>query len=202
MAFPTTGLLDDFSGTLGGWTNPIFGASAVVISSGRLAGSAGGDNAACWTTNFASDDQEVYYEIPTDTGNLLSLYLLIQDTDSSPTCYAMDVMGSLASDVLRMRRFNNGALTTLKTGTLSAASGDWIGADKVGSLISVYHKPSAGSWTLIDSVTDGSPLTGGGKIGLDIEGTAMRVDNFGGGDVVAETPTRKIQFVRSTARIR
>lgn len=175
MAFPTTPVLDTFSATLANWTNPIFGGTAVVISAGQLAGTAGADNAACWTSAFSSSDQEIYFDVPTDTNNLLSLYFLIQSPGI--TCYSMDIVGDGS---LRMRRFNNSVLTTLKTSSLSIASGDSVGASKVGSLISVWTKPAAGAWTLVDSVTDSAPLIGPGQIGLDIEGTALRVDNFGG----------------------
>jgi hypothetical protein len=187
MAFPTTPVLDDFSGTLANWTNPVFGASAVVIAAGRLAGTGGAENAAVWTSSFSSDDQEVYYDVPVDTNNQVSLLFMVQDADASPTAYAIEVLQ--VGDVLRLRRYNNGAATTLQTTTLALAAGDSVGASKIGSLISVYHKPSAGSWTPHTSATDGSPLTGGGQIGTLIEGTGMRIDNFGGGNVASGGPS-------------
>lgn len=184
MAFPTTSVLDTFSGTLASWTNPIFGDGAVTITGGQLTGSTGGSNSACWTSTFSTDDQEAYFDIATDTNNQIFLFLMIQNT-SSATAYAVESNGA---GTLVLRRFNSGANTTLKTSSITIDTGDSFGASFIDNVLSAYRKPSGGSWGLVDSVTDGSPLTGGGKIGLDVEGTAMRLDNFGGGDaVMAET---------------
>ena len=184
MAFPTTPVLDTFSGTLASWTNPIFGGTAVTISGGQLAGTGASDNAASWTSPFSSGDQEVYYEVPTYVASVISLFFLIQAPGI--TCYAAEVVGD---GTCRIRRFNNGVQTNLDTGSLTMASGDSFGASKVGATISIYQKPSAGAWTLIDSIVDVAPLSGPGQIGLDMIGTLMRFDNFGGGNVSGAQPS-------------
>ena len=81
-------------------------------------------------------------------------------------------------------RVDNGSQTQLGAAiSQTFASGDSIGASMVGSLITVYYKAAAGSWTSMGTRTDGT-YTGAGKIGVAIfDNISGAIDNFGGGTI-------------------
>jgi hypothetical protein len=81
--------------------------------------------------------------------------------------------------------------------TTIPAAGDDFGISCIGSTISGWYRPAAGSWTLIGSVVD-TAVTGTGYIGWWTDSTdkAWVFDDFGGGNASAlqvpqQVPPRK-----------
>jgi hypothetical protein len=80
---------------------------------------------------------------------------------------------------------------TTFTALQTVSANDSIGVQVVGSAIDLYHKPSAGSWTLIQSTTDSS-IASAGYIGIG-SGAGItvepRADDFGGGTISSSLPS-------------
>lgn len=181
MAFPTTPILDDFSGTLGNWTTPSFGDQALTITAGEVTSSSATlYGTGVWTASFA-EDQEVYYTIPSAAGHAI---LIARCTDNvNLTSYVVAWVPSGGYDI---SRWNVGVETVLKSGSSAYASGDKIGASVIGSTITIYKDTGAG-FVFVDSTVDGSPISGSSQIGASFENNSVTGDDFGGGAVVSGT---------------
>lgn len=91
----------------------------------------------------------------------------------------------VASSSWRIIRVENGVAIGIGPNptTPDLAAGDSIGMRLVGATIEGWHKPAAGSWTLLVSYTDPTPLIHPGFIGIGMNDSdqAWRIDDFGGG---------------------
>jgi hypothetical protein len=68
--------------------------------------------------------------------------------------------------------------------TQAFAAGDSFGMRKLGTVITVWYKPSAGSWTLIGTETD-THSYGPLYLGLEVSFTSVTMSGFGGGSIGA-----------------
>lgn len=77
--------------------------------------------------------------------------------------------------------------TFLASTTHAVSAGDQIGIRCIGTTIEGWHKPAAGSWSLILSATDSSWASGflGMEQGNPGGGAIGRLDDFGGGAIVS-----------------
>lgn len=191
MAFPTTPILDNFnradSGPPAGpnWTTPA-GYTGWKVLSNLCAPSAGTavSYAGYWNVSNFGPDCEAYITWTTRGGTNDEVDLWLRaDTALSGTGYFCEFFG--ASNV---RVYKNGTETApnlILSLTQAISSGDGLGFSAVGSLLTVWYKPSAGSWTSIGSVTD-TTHTGSGTIGITGwtgTDTNQRMDDFGGGTI-------------------
>jgi hypothetical protein len=194
MAFPTTGVLDNFNradaATLGAnWLEPQWPAQqAPKIVSNTVAFATGATQAssADWSTTVGPNC-EVYVDVPTRGGDNISIWLRVNNRNSaSITGYQFYVTGT---NWQIWRIDSSSVFAQLGTGiTQAVVAGDSIGAEAIGSALKMYYKPSGGSWTQKRSETDANHSTSG-LLGLEI-GNAdglTRLDNFAGGTVVVES---------------
>jgi hypothetical protein len=202
LTFPTTSVLDVFTGTNGA-DLPVYSANWTTLSSnagyheleiqGNAATSttgAGADAADAWATTYGPDC-EVYATIttlPTAGGSgYVQLLARLQAVGGDNTFdgYGLEYQTQSGTDRLRLFRIDNSAPTYLGSGDISQdlSAGDSIGLSIVGSTLQAWYKPAAGSWaTLGSSVTD-TTYGSSGKIGLYANSTVVRIDSFGGGTV-------------------
>lgn len=191
MAFPTTSVIEQFTGTSGtsppnaNWTNVYNG---IQIQSNQGAGSQSGDsNLTSWDTSTFGPDMEGYFTIGTidPSGGLgfglrtttLSIstvdgYLCHVDTSTSPDTFSID-------EVL------NGGTTNISSTTTNVVAGEKIGAEIIGNgtnNIKMYHY-TGGAWSQKLTGTD-TTYQSAGYLMLYIYGTTARVDDLGGGTVV------------------
>jgi hypothetical protein len=150
-----------------------------------------------WNPATFGPDSEVFFTVPTiPTVDFdgFSLYARLVSIGSGTTDgYAVTVFrnGGVFNN-WQIERIDNGVPTTLGAGfTQAIAAGDSVGLEIVGSTLTAYHKPSAGSWTSLTTRTD-STYSAAGNIGLEILGPNERADDFAGGNAsvvgVAVTP--------------
>lgn len=202
MAFPTTGLLHDFTGTAGtippsaDWTNLIAGTgSGIKIVSNNCGGNIGGDgtfSSGWWNLSTYGPDCEVYCVVPTrqltTPARILSLFLgLITPGSSSVDGYRFDITTDTATtpdDFWKITRVDNNVGTQLGSTVGQAyASGDSFGAERIGSTLTGYLK-TGGVWSSVITQSD-STYTSAGYIGVQMEDSVFRIDDFSGGTVVS-----------------
>lgn len=197
MAFPTTGILDDFNRANEGpppsasWVSTgIYDATpGVSVVSNTLADS-GTFVGGAWGTQFGPDS-EIFLTVTTlmDDGLELRLWLRGQQIGNSTTVDGYFIIFN-RQDVLpgiryRFIREDNGTGTQLgafvddTSGVL--ATGTKFGVDMSGSTITGYANRS-GSWTTVDTRTD-TTYSASGYIGLSTSSSAGRYDDFGGGTI-------------------
>ncbi len=194
MAFPSTSVLDSFNRSNEGpppsssWGSPaVDGKTGLRVVSNTVGPPSGASQSnAYWNTAFGAD-QEAYATISTMPGNdnWIAFILRLSNPDSgSEAFYVISFEQRSGTDVVGVYLID-GDVTPLGAEISQAlAVGDGIGASIIGSTITVYHKPAAGSWGSIGTRSD-STLSGGGYIGLEISGATGRADDFGGGTVVS-----------------
>lgn len=190
MAFPTTSVLDTFSVnaslSTGSWATPIFnGDSTLVALDGECVGQ-GGFCDSYWSASTFGADSEAYCKVVNaieSGGNAYEVLCRISNPNGAVNNYFIHVLND-NSNVVWMYKTVSGSQTKLGADVTQAiAAGDSIGISAIGTTISFWHKPAAGSWTEVATRTDSS-VTGAGYIGLAIQGTSVRLDDFGGGTVV------------------
>jgi hypothetical protein len=185
MAFPTTGILDDFNRANEGpppsadWTNIVNGCK--VVSNICVGGTSGANNINKWNKASYGPDCEIYATLSNFT-NWIDLYARFNSAFSNG--YGLTIWDV---NILRVNKITGGTPTQIGSDiTLPAnlAAGDSLGMEIIGNDIKVYTKQGGGAWTLRGTVTD-STYTGAGYLGININGTSQQIDDFGGGTVAA-----------------
>lgn len=201
MAFPVTTLLDDFNRANEGpppsaaWTTGCLGGSAglKVVSNKCVANASEADG--YWNAGVTSSaDCEAYGTIDTILFNeSLYLYLRLANIGSSTTD-GYRVRCQFRITILDTRyflqRLDNGVATNVKSSdvTAGAADGDSYGAELIGTTLTAYKKPAAGSWAAASSTTD-STYSAAGYIGGGLSSTdaGSTLDDFSGGPFAGGT---------------
>jgi hypothetical protein len=191
-AFPTTGVLDNFTGTNNvklpdhdaNWTNILLDN---ILFSNQAKGSATYQNRSLWEVAFGADS-EVYVTLSTkgDTNSWIGLFIRMTTLVNSTTDgYSVYYMISAGTDALNLWRVDNGVTTQLgATVSDEIAQGDQFGIEVIGNTIQGYR----GGISKISR--DDSTYTVAGYIGIEcgFDGgwtNFPHLDNFGGGTIVA-----------------
>jgi hypothetical protein len=197
MAFPTTSILDNFNRANEDLTTPWLNWPLVndnlhvisnevgvptSISQGNLYGISHGPDVEYYITIRA---------LPPEGGGF-SLTWRQSTTTSTDTRYFLDVnrVAGANNDTLNFGKAIAGSYTTDIGGAinlgLDLAIGDAIGIEMIGSGLTVYHKPSAGSWTSVGTRSDSS-ITSAGYGGIFMNQLDNKLDDFGGGTFASNT---------------
>ena len=199
MAFPTTGLLDNFNRATedplanGTWSGPVIsGHGQLKVGSGGSANqavpSAGGNSSSYWSAATFGPDCEVFTVLSQKPGDglLIALYARIVNPNVAGATdgYRLLILTLAAADQWFISRIDNDVATTLGLlATQEIATGDSLGLEIVGSTITAYHK-SAGVWSAVFSRTDAT-YTAAGNIAIFDNATTGLLDDFSGGTIVA-----------------
>jgi hypothetical protein len=214
MAFPTTGILDDFSPNdthpMTGWFDFVNGIDAV---SGLGKGSTINDvSVSCWDTAYGplvSPGAEAYITIstkPVDT-NAISIYLLTNTTEVDGY-YLYYLAVAAGNDTVQINRVDDNTYTQLgSTISQEFANGDKLGLEIIGNSnnIKAYRCPSGGSWAQLGSTQSDNTYCGAGvtakpTIAIDDDASLVSaIDDFGGGTVVSSNPSMTISETLSFA---
>lgn len=162
------GTLDAVSG--GNWGSPaVTGDQKFSVTSGAVGrtGTTGWGGAYSTKSNFG--DGDLMFEFTAWPGDglqvLLHMFALHAAGEGGVSGMSFNITkNASANDRIRLQRWNASAVqaTHIDNTALELAAGDWIGLRKNGSVWSVYHKTSAGSWTQLGSdVTDSTARTTG-----------------------------------------
>lgn len=201
MAFPTTTVLDDGTGAdfdplSAAWTTPMFSAGENTFEhfQNSLAPSAS-PASAFWDASFGPDS-EVYYTCTMfqHIGNIrLFLRLTGGGGAAGSASFYRFLLDITSGDEnggtfdLYLHSYVTGAPTELAAEIgVTMTAGDSIGLEAIGTTITGYHKPAAGSWASVIQAVD-STITGSGNIGIYSDSSAARFNDFGGGDAVADS---------------
>lgn len=176
-----------------------------VVSNECVAASGSTDGGgAIYTANTYGPDIEVYYEVGGfDSGGAnYYLYWSVQDPDSPNDLYSVwffcpftyfDPPGEFGYAInITASKAIAGSWTDLilNYGTgVRIDVGDSLGVSHIGDTISFWHKPAAGSWTLLTSVEDTGGSHPAGYLGVEFNRKssplASKIDNFGGGTLAS-----------------
>lgn len=181
ISFPNTGILSTFTGTNGTQpTNFTDIAGDTEIQSNALTGHSTGDSTALWGTGYTNNDMEVYYTISTKPAN--GQYATMYIANGSYNGYGLVFAAVAGTDTFQLYYLVGGALGSAISASLpqELASGDLIGMKISGSTITIWYKPSAGSWTLLDTEVDAT-YSDCNQIAIGLSDTVIRIDDFGGG---------------------
>jgi hypothetical protein len=198
MAYPTTAILDNFTGAdqnplSGNWTNAIISTDGNMQRvSNAVSGVTGGVvNSAWWNVGTFGPDCEVYATIPND-GNIYLYARITSPNIAGVTCYQLSKTTTSNFDI---NKIISGSSTYLQSATQAITDGDGIGLSVIGSQITVYYRSGAGgSWVSILSFSDTS-ISGAGYIGLGAYDNFYTFDDFGGGtalSISAQPSTQRI----------
>lgn len=184
MAFPTTPVLDDINRAdadpiSGNWVITAWPGRGIQIVSNQIKQSVF-QGLAVWDDLFDAD-QEVYYTLPAISVTSTT-FLYARTNDFSVG--AGDAYCYLVNNGSSLNRIDNGVFTQLgSTMTITIVIGDKFGLSVIGTTLTAYRKPSAGSWGPIDTRTD-STYSAAGYISCSSNTSADRMDDFGGGTYV------------------
>jgi len=185
VAFPTTGILDDFNR---GNEGPPPSASWSTLDNGlevdtnQLKGVTNGTNTSYWNVETFGADCECYYTIANaadEHGVLIRLKDVVgEDTLDGYLIWQADV------DEITIARLDNNVPTALGAAISQAVvSGDKLGVECVGDQISAYFDDGGAGWGSIGVRTEAT-YGAVGYIGAYLEDVDGRSDDFGGGTVV------------------
>lgn len=199
MAFPTTPVLTTFPGadedplSEGGlWAASTVRVDTATIDRCQLVNNravrasvvtAAGES--LWAASFAAD-QEVFVTMAEHAAVGFGLYARIQNEGtSSVVAYHLSINDA---NGFRFFRLSNTTFTQIGSAIAQAiATGDSMGLSVSGTTLEAWHKPAAGSWTLLGSETNAN-ISGAGKIGITIGANAATdLDDFGGGEIVVSS---------------
>jgi hypothetical protein len=189
VAYPSTGVLDDFgraAGLLGeGWQSPGLSDSGTVsiVASGETASSAGAGSAT-WSGGKFGADQEAYLAVAVlpRSGNWLQVAGRVSNLGPAGiSCYFLRVTPSTGTWDLR-KKLNGATSTSLQTFTAPLGAGDSVGLRISGSVISAYRRAASGAWSSVGSTSDAA-ITAGGYVTFTLGDTTMRGGAFGGGAI-------------------
>lgn len=200
MDFPTTGILDAFTGAdenpiTTNWTTQLHsGHDHLRRVSNAMQGQGAGTTSSGWYDIAQyGPDSECYVTITAlpDLNSQVRLHLRLKDLGG--TVYdgyqlRLNRNAGAANDQVGIYRVDNAADTLLGAAvTQEFAAGDALGFEAIGSTLKGYHKPAAGSWTELLSRTDAT-YTAAGFVGvLTAEAaTPIVLDDFGGGKIGAD----------------
>ena len=198
MAFPTTSVLDAFTGTngddlptySGNWSQTAGIANLEIQSNSATATSNGTNNSNYWNASNFGPDSECYVTISTKhgTGNAVVCGVRHQQETSGATIagYWIYSLTNTGTDQYTLERLDNGVITQLGADfAQEITAGDSIGIEAVGSTLTAYYH-NGSSWSSLGTRTD-STYSGAGKLLLFCSDTSARLDGFGGGTVSSGT---------------
>jgi hypothetical protein len=208
MAYPTTGVLDDFNRSNVGpppsasWTQCYLGGAGMKVVSNAIVANGANGASDYWNVATFGANSEAYITMTTKNtgGNVATFWVslrLASPTTSGIDGYQVEVItrdSANAVALIRIWKIVNNAFTQLGADidtTINA--GDSFGGEVTGTTtttITAYRKASGGSWGAVANRTDSSsPITAAGNIetGTYESSVAFVLDNFGGGTVVSGT---------------
>ena len=187
-----TGLLDDFNRAnedpiVTNWTVPTF--------SDETTGPANWDNQLDFGPGSAhydlaeyGPDCEAWIKVVALSFAAVEIRARIQGEGGAVASGSYYAMRINASNEWNLRKLVAGSASDLTSlASFSMAPNDQIALACRGTSIEAWHKPAAGSWTMLGSVTD-SAITAAGPLGMWSNDGSCNCDDFGGGNTEA-TPT-------------
>lgn len=138
-------------------------------------------------------DEEIWLQIPvlgnTGTNEICALYGRLNGAGAtSVTGYEMSVLGNGTLTLFRVESW--ATQTQLVALSHALAAGNWVKFRIVGTnpvVLEAYWSADGVTWTYVGGYNDSAVNRNqaGSKVGLEIQGTAPRIDSFNAADYVA-----------------
>jgi hypothetical protein len=149
-----------------------------------------GANTISYRTAGYTGDLEAYFTIatkPADGGAVGVVFNILQEGSGGWDGYFLTWDARADTDTLRFEKIINNGLPQpdLAITTVEMNAGDRLLVRRIGSQMEAWVQ-QGGVWSQKLTATDGTLL--GGKIGALVRGTTTRIDDYGGGGVVAPAP--------------
>ncbi len=205
MDFPTTSVLDTFTGTdqnpiSGNWSTPMHSSDNAMrrLSNQLTPTTAGVFNNAWWNVQTFGPDVEAFATITTLPGNgqPTDVWARVKNPGTSNLEGYLAVYSGNDANAVYLGKYISGAWAGQVGSAIQhpLVAGDKIGICCMGTTIELWAYES-GSWSRLIQATDTSHQTAG-YIGAEIYHNVARLDDFGGGTVIG---ARKI-LTASTGR--
>lgn len=211
MGFPSTPTLDTFSRTEGpppsanwGLASNVYGATyddwKSLISQALPNSFLQSYVVGWWSTSTFGPDVEVFCKVVTFSNGV---YLTARGKEySSGSATADNYMGYFSAgttDNIGIYKITNTSAALIGAlGSHTIANGDLIGMQIIGSTITLWHNSGAG-WEQILERSD-SDFSGAGYIGVETDGVATIIDDFGGGTIQPQRKTLSPLGTRTGSR--
>lgn len=200
MAFPTTSVIDTFNradaSPATGWTTTaIFSGDQQVKT---LTNTLTDVSASLWCSSIYSStgttfgaDSEAYYTISAN-GAPIEVFIRIQNPATGSVNNYFAHMDCPTNSLQLWKTVANAQTQLGSSVATTEANGDSVGVEAVGTSIGAYFKTAAGSWVSKIAQTD-SAVSGVGCIGIAMQDSSAKIDDFGGGTVVSGSFTAKFR---------
>lgn len=207
MSFPVNGILDNFNRSNGGlgtnWSGPSFGdANNLTIISNAITSAAAAFGAQLWNPSKVGSDFEVYCTVPTlpASGKTIRVIAFTALTGAVGTGYYLVLTASTGS--WQFARGSDGSNIGAAISQAFSAS-DSFGFYIQSGTAHIMYKSGAGAWTEIATRTATIDGTNAVYIGIEAEDNTVRVDDFGGGNIitVSVNPLTLTPSIVSSTRI-
>lgn len=188
MAVGDTGVIDNLdraNGALGANYGALYGTGLVIDT--NQAASAGGPQGSYWSAATFGPDCEVFATVATvpATGENVDLMLGIGSPGASWNGYGVEMTEEAGTDTSVIYRADAGVITALGASiSQEFANGEGILLNRLSGVLQLYRNAGAG-WVAVGTSRSDSTYTGAGYIDWFLDGTAARLDDFGGGTVSA-----------------
>lgn len=185
-SFPTTPIVDDFSGSLANWATLDGTGTVGAIVSGELSIETAPYHSAYHTVETFGPDSEVYCTVVTkpsaDTGDIIMQCRMVSVGSSANDGYTIRYVRQAGTDQFRIGRIDNGVGTMLGEAILQELSnGDSFGLRIAGSILEGWYRSGSGAWVPLGTRTD-TTYSGAGYLAVTgSTGLGTKLDNFGGG---------------------
>jgi len=184
MAFPESGILDDFNRSDEGpppsssWADAVSGLE-VVSNACKASASGSPSKMSYWSDETFDQGQECYVQITTKgpTGSEVGVVINYDEVGGTGYQFYVDVNAGTDNLVLAPLDGAGDVLITPQ----EASDGDWIGISRSGNTVTGYYRAGAGAWTTIGAVSNDTYIDAK-YVALFADHTDWVLDNFGGGD--------------------
>jgi PKD repeat protein len=182
--FPSTTVLDDFNRSDGAPGSNWSGMTSFYhVTSQQLAGEEVYDLPLFWSAASYGVDQEAFVTLAQVDANSGDPTLLLKSTSSSWPVRVLGVTYVAAQQRAKIWTYDEQGLVQRGTDILvTFSSGDQFGARATADgVIEVYRN---GTLVAVRDASAWAYVSGNGYVGLSLNATGVRLDNFGGGTVV------------------
>lgn len=208
MAFPTTGILDNFNRANENpidppWTNGIYVFDNPLAIDTNALVRPGAAYGSAFLTGPYGPDVEAWAVVDTPSTDGMELAVKIANTGGTVTdFYMVHIAGHTGT--WQFWKSSGGVQSTISSpfaGVGSMSAGDSFGFEVIGDDLTAYFKPAAGAWSAPLFTGNDSEFSGlSGGLGLLFQNATWRIDTVGGGDPVTSIPGQLGSF--RTDRIR
>ncbi len=187
--FPVAPLVEDFTHVNGvldsaDWNTPDNGCTDSGAEMRYISNEGGYTSGNCSAATYTSgpwDDEEISLDVPDWDGESLYVHMRVQQNTSTGWDGSYYILFNPASDQITV--FDSSSNDIL-TESAELDDGSSIGVRTAGDQLSLWVKPSGGTWAEAGSVTMSDSSLGAGYVGIELSSPDQRIDNVHAGELI------------------